>query len=90
MARSGASGAADTKPEAGQVGGDEPLPAWEQELLSGAAAAAEPAPTSPGATAGAADTAGTAPREVTQAPAVDVTVDTPGGGTGAAPAAPQQ
>jgi small subunit ribosomal protein S2 len=85
MARSGTSGAGDTKPEAGQVGTDEPLPAWEQELLAGAQEAAAPAPTSPGATAGAADTAGTAPRDVTQAPAVDTAVS--GGGT---PAAPQQ
>ena len=37
MARAGASGG-DSKPEAGQVGGDEPLPEWEQQLLQGQAA----------------------------------------------------
>ena len=42
MARAGAQAqaGADTKPEAGQLGTDEPLPQWEQELLSGAAAEA--------------------------------------------------
>ena len=40
MARAGASASGDEKPEAGQLGTDEPLPAWEQELLSGDAAAA--------------------------------------------------
>jgi len=47
MARAGASSDGDAKPE-GQLGTDEPLPEWEQELLQGgagapAAAAAEPA-----------------------------------------------
>jgi small subunit ribosomal protein S2 len=40
MARAGASAAGDEKPEPGQLGGDEPLPEWEQELLTGGAAAA--------------------------------------------------
>jgi small subunit ribosomal protein S2 len=35
MARAGASANADDKPEPGQLGGDEPLPEWEQELLKG-------------------------------------------------------
>ena len=39
MARAGASANADDKPEPGQLGGDEPLPEWEKELLTGAAAA---------------------------------------------------
>ena len=37
IARAGASGG-DDKPEAGQLAGDEPLPDWEKELLSGEAA----------------------------------------------------
>ncbi len=46
MARAGAQAAAGAdKPEAGQLGTDEPLPAWEQELLAGSAAEGEqPAP----------------------------------------------
>jgi small subunit ribosomal protein S2 len=35
MARAGASASGDEKPEAGQLGTDEPLPEWEQELLKG-------------------------------------------------------
>src|SRR3954463_6196364 len=35
MARAGASATGDDKPEPGQLGGDEPLPEWEQELLKG-------------------------------------------------------
>jgi small subunit ribosomal protein S2 len=35
MARAGASASGDDKPEAGQLGTDEPLPEWEQELLKG-------------------------------------------------------
>jgi small subunit ribosomal protein S2 len=50
MARAGASAAGDEKPEPGQLGGDEPLPEWEQELLTGGAAAA-PEATAPEATA---------------------------------------
>ena len=40
MARAGAqaNAGADVKPEAGQLGTDEPLPAWEADLLTGAAA----------------------------------------------------
>src|SRR3954468_285198 len=40
MARAGASANADEKPEPGQLGGDEPLPEWEQELLKGGGGAA--------------------------------------------------
>ncbi|MDT7550601.1 MAG: small subunit ribosomal protein, partial [Actinomycetota bacterium] len=40
MARAGAWAAGDEKPEAGQLGTDEPLPEWEQELLTGGAASA--------------------------------------------------
>jgi small subunit ribosomal protein S2 len=42
MARAGASSDADDKPEPGQLGGDEPLPEWEKELLTGSSAASEP------------------------------------------------
>jgi small subunit ribosomal protein S2 len=35
IARAGGNKAADEKPEAGQLAGDEPLPEWERELLSG-------------------------------------------------------
>ena len=60
MARAGAqaNAGADTKPEAGVLGADEPLPAWEQELLSGSAAEATGAP-APIEGAGAAETPGT-------------------------------
>ena len=53
----------------------EPLPEWEEQLLTGTeAAAGEPAPTSPAATAGASATEGTAPTgEVLQAPVADAT-----------------
>ncbi len=47
MARAGAS-SADSKPEAGQLAGDEPLPEWETQLLTGAAS--EAAGTAGGAT----------------------------------------
>ncbi|MCW2614544.1 MAG: ribosomal protein, partial [Frankiales bacterium] len=40
MARAGANANADAKPEAGQLAGDEPLPDWEKELLTGGAAQA--------------------------------------------------
>ena len=49
MARAGANAQADSKPEAGQLAGDEPLPEWEQELLKGGAAAA-PADAAPAQT----------------------------------------
>ena len=35
MARAGASASSDDKPEPGRLGGDEPLPEWEKELLTG-------------------------------------------------------
>jgi small subunit ribosomal protein S2 len=60
MARAGANAQADSKPEAGQLAGDEPLPEWEAELLAptttDAAPAAAPAAEAP-ATAPAAETA---------------------------------
>jgi small subunit ribosomal protein S2 len=60
MARAGAqanagAGDNDVKPEPGVLGADEPLPAWETELLSGDAPAAE----APAADAPAAETPGT-------------------------------
>ncbi|MCW2606293.1 MAG: rpsB, partial [Frankiales bacterium] len=81
-ARAGAS-AGDDKPEAAGTGAGEPLPEWEQQLLTGSnSEPGDPAPTSPAATAGASATEGTAPTgEVLQAPVADA--------TGAA-AAPQQ
>ena len=45
MARAGASAQATSKPEAGQLAGDEPLPDWETELLTGGAAQAAGSPT---------------------------------------------
>jgi small subunit ribosomal protein S2 len=58
MARAGAqaNAGADTKPEPGLLAADEPLPAWEQELITGAAAEAVPAAVE---SAGAAETPGT-------------------------------
>ncbi|MCW2673971.1 MAG: ribosomal protein, partial [Frankiales bacterium] len=74
MARAGAqaNAGADTKPEAGQLGTDEPLPAWEQELLSGDAAAATDAP-APVEGAGAPVTEATPATEApaTEAPATE-------------------
>jgi small subunit ribosomal protein S2 len=59
MARAGASSDGDAKPAEGQLGTDEPLPEWEQELLQGgggeppaAAAGAAPGSTSSGPTGG--------------------------------------
>jgi small subunit ribosomal protein S2 len=46
MARAGAN-SGDTKPEAGQLAGDEPLPEWETQLLTGATAEAPAAPARP-------------------------------------------
>jgi small subunit ribosomal protein S2 len=60
MARAGASASGDVKPEAGQLGTDEPLPEWEQELLKGGAeapTAEAPAAEAPAAAAPAADAA---------------------------------
>jgi small subunit ribosomal protein S2 len=61
MARAGASAAGDEKPEAGQLGADEPLPEWEQELLTGGAAAAAGVDTAPVESAGAAEAGPTSP-----------------------------
>ncbi|MDP9466124.1 MAG: 30S ribosomal protein S2, partial [Actinomycetota bacterium] len=48
MARAGANAQADSKPEAGQLAGDEPLPEWEAELLAPAGAGLEaPSTTAP-------------------------------------------
>jgi small subunit ribosomal protein S2 len=43
MARAGASSDGAAKPAGAELGADEPLPEWEQELLQGGAAAAAPA-----------------------------------------------
>ncbi|GAC1607426.1 MAG: 30S ribosomal protein S2 [Mycobacteriales bacterium] len=77
MARAGASASGDDKPEAGQLGTDEPLPEWEQQLLKGGDATAE-APLESGAAAAAAgvDTAAIEGAGAAEAP-----------GTEAAPAA---
>ena len=77
MARAGANAQADSKPEAGQLAGDEPLPEWEAELL---------APTTTEATAPAADAAAdTAAPAAASASAADTTA-----APTSAPAAPQQ
>jgi small subunit ribosomal protein S2 len=82
MARAGASGAADEKPEAGQLGTDEPLPEWEKELLTGAAAETAAAETAAVETAAvetaAVDTAGA------EAPAAEVPAAVEGEGAAAA------
>jgi small subunit ribosomal protein S2 len=78
MARAGASGAADEKPEAGQLGTDEPLPEWEKELLTGAAAETAAAETAATQTAGVDTAAAEAP--AAEVPAVE--------GEGAAAATP--
>ncbi len=82
MARAGASANAEDKPEPGQLGGDEPLPEWEQELLKGGtdaapaepAAAATAAPLESGAAASAAgvDTATVEGAGAAEAPATEV------------------
>jgi small subunit ribosomal protein S2 len=78
MARAGASGAADEKPEAGQLGTDEPLPEWEKELLTGAAAETAATETAATETAGVDTAAAEAP--AAEVPAVE--------GEGAAAATP--
>ncbi|MCW2726503.1 MAG: ribosomal protein [Frankiales bacterium] len=82
MARAGASGAADEKPEAGQLGTDEPLPEWEKELLTGAAA--ETAATE---TAGVDTAAAEAP--AAEAPAAEVPAVEGEGAAAATPPAAQ-
>ena len=71
MARAGASANAEDKPEPGQLGGDEPLPEWEQELLKGGN---EPAPLQSGAAAEAAgvDTKTVEGAGAAEAPATEV------------------
>ena len=93
MARAGANAqaGADTKPEAGQLATDEPLPQWEQELLSGAAADASGAPAAvEGAGAGTTPAPETAAPETAAAPAPAAdrtTTEAPA--TAEAPTAPQ-
>jgi small subunit ribosomal protein S2 len=82
MARAGASGAADEKPEAGQLGTDEPLPEWEKELLTGAAAETAAAETAGVETAGV-DTAGV-DTAAAEAPAAEVPAAVEGEGAAAA------
>jgi small subunit ribosomal protein S2 len=79
MARAGASASGDEKPEAGQLGTDEPLPEWEQELLKGGneaapAEAAAAAPLESGAAAAAAgvDAAAVEGAGAAEAPATEV------------------
>ena len=75
MARAGASASGDEKPEAGQLGTDEPLPEWEQELLKGGAEApAADAALESGAAAAAAgvDTATVEGAGAAEAPATEV------------------
>ena len=79
MARAGASASGDDKPEAGQLGTDEPLPEWEQELLKGGsdqaadAPAADPALESGAAAAAAGvDTATVEGAGAAEAPATEV------------------
>jgi small subunit ribosomal protein S2 len=74
MARAGASGNAEDKP--GQLAGDEPLPEWETQLLTGQA---EQAPAADSTAAPAGDSAAAAP-------AADSTAAAPAAGEGA----PQQ
>ena len=73
MARAGANANADSKPEAGQLAADEPLPEWETQLLTGQAS--EVAGTAGDAaveSAGAAETPGTeAPAPVESAAPAD-------------------
>jgi small subunit ribosomal protein S2 len=69
MARAGASANADDKPEAGQLGTDEPLPEWETAVLSGDAASAAGVDAAPLESAGADATAADAP--AAEAPAAD-------------------
>jgi small subunit ribosomal protein S2 len=73
MARAGAN-SGDTKPEAGQLAGDEPLPEWETQLLTGATAEAPAAPAQAAAPAEAPADAALA--EAAAAPAVAAS-DTP-------------
>jgi small subunit ribosomal protein S2 len=82
MARAGASANADDKPEAGQLGTDEPLPEWETAVLSGDAAQAAGVDTAAVEGAGASEAAGTDPGVVEaaavpaeEAPAADSAAD---------------
>jgi len=69
MARAGAS-AGDDKPT-GQVAGDEPLPDWEKELLTGGAAQTAGVADAAVEGAGAADATPAAAQAVTEAPVAD-------------------
>jgi len=71
MARAGSSGQGDgeDKPSRdGQLGGDEPLPEWEKELLTGSAASAAGVDTGAVESAGAADAPATDAVPATEAP----------------------
>ncbi len=73
MARAGASANADEKPEPGQLGGDEPLPEWEQELLKGGAEnPAAPLESGAAAEAAGVDTATVEGAGAAEAPATEV------------------
>jgi small subunit ribosomal protein S2 len=87
MARAGASGAADEKPEAGQLGTDEPLPEWEKELLTGAAAETAAAETAATQTAGVDTAAAEAP--AAEVPAAEVPAVEGEGAAAATPPAAQ-
>ena len=92
MARAGASANADEKPEPGQLGGDEPLPEWEKELLTGGAAAATGVDTAAVEGAGAAEASGAdgaaAEKAAADKPAADEPADAPAAEKPAADAAP--
>ncbi|MDP3711415.1 MAG: 30S ribosomal protein S2 [Mycobacteriales bacterium] len=89
MARAGASANADDKPEAGQLGTDEPLPEWETAVLSGDAASAAGVDAAPLESAGVDAAAADAP--AADAPAADAAaVDAPAADAAAVDAAPAQ
>ncbi len=79
MARAGANKSADDKPEAGQLAVDEPLAAWERELLSGKAADAPAVDAVQGAEATAAEAAAVEPASApaAEAPAAEATEAAP-------------
>ena len=78
MARAGANANADSKPEAGVLAGDEPLPDWETELLtSGTAAATAGVDTAPVEGAGAAEATPAEAAAVTTPAVATPAVETP-------------
>jgi small subunit ribosomal protein S2 len=70
MARAGANANADSKPEAGQLAADEPLPDWETELLTAAPAAVASGAAAEVAGGGTVEGAGAADATPTEAAAV--------------------